>query len=38
MEYDLEASALLALQQAAIAFRKAVPDAELEPPTPARVA
>ena len=38
MEYDLEASALLALQHAAIAFRKAVPEAELESPNPARVA
>jgi hypothetical protein len=37
MEYDLEASALLALQQAATAFRKTVPDADLEP-SPARVA
>lgn len=38
MEYDLEASALLALQHAAIAFRKTVPDADLEPSNPARVA
>jgi hypothetical protein len=30
MEYDLEASALLALKQAVAAYRKAVPEADLE--------
>jgi hypothetical protein len=38
MEYDLEASALLALQHAVQAYRKAAPDAELESNGAARVA
>lgn len=38
MEYDLEASALLALQHAVIAYRKVVPDAELAINGAARVA
>ncbi len=38
MEYDLEASALLALQHALTAYRKVVPDAELEAGGAARVA
>lgn len=38
MEYDLEASALLALQHAVSAYRKVVPDAELETGGAARVA
>lgn len=38
MEYDLEASALLALQHAVSAYRKVVPDAELESGGAARVA
>lgn len=38
MEYDLEASALLALQHAVQAYRKVVPDAELDANGAARVA
>jgi hypothetical protein len=38
MEYDLEASALLALQHAITAYRKVVPDAELDVNGAARVA
>jgi len=38
MEYDLEASALLALQHAITAYRKVVPDAELDASSAARVA
>lgn len=38
MEYDLEASALLALQHALAAYRKSVPEADLEPNGAARVA
>ncbi|MEO7512628.1 MAG: hypothetical protein ABIZ91_12785 [Gemmatimonadaceae bacterium] len=37
MEYDLEASALLALRQSLTAYRKSVPDADIESGT-ARVA
>ncbi len=33
LEYDLEASALLALQHAVAAYRKAAPDAHLEAPS-----
>lgn len=38
MEYDLEASALLALQHALSAYRKAAPEADLEGANAARVA
>lgn len=38
VEYEFEASALLALQHAVSAYRKVVPDAELEPNGAARVA
>jgi len=38
MEYDLEASALLALQHAVTAYRKVVPDADLDQGGTARVA
>lgn len=38
MEYDLEASALLALQHAVTAYKKVVPDAELDSGGAARVA
>jgi len=38
MEYDLEASALLALQHAVTAYRKVVPEAELDTNGAARVA
>jgi hypothetical protein len=38
LEYDLEASALLALQHAITAYRKVVPDAELDASGTARVA
>lgn len=38
MEYDLEASALLALQHALSAYRKAAPEADLEGTGAARVA
>jgi hypothetical protein len=38
MEYDLEASALLALQQALNAYRKAFPEVELDASISARVA
>ncbi|MFP5356421.1 MAG: hypothetical protein ACLGIK_14955 [Gemmatimonadota bacterium] len=38
MEYDLEASALLALQHAVTAYRKVVPEAELDSAGAARVA
>lgn len=33
LEYDLEASALLALQHAVAAYRKVVPDAQVETPS-----
>lgn len=38
MEYDLEASALLALQHALTAYRKVVPDAEFDASGASRVA
>ncbi len=38
MEYDLEASALLAMHHAVMAYRKVVPDAELDANGTARVA
>lgn len=38
MQYDLEASALLALQHALMAYRKAAPDAEIHGSGSARVA
>lgn len=38
VDYEFEASALLALQHAVSAYRKAAPDAELEPNGAARVA
>lgn len=38
MEYDLEASALLALHHAVQAYRKVAPEAEIDANSPARVA